>query len=141
MSRNNIILVIVLLVIIIFVVRYLKKKNSDATTEIKNPIQGVINQIQGTGVVSSPNSTTVANTPPVIKTTGFSFGDNLYAKENNVNTYKTASATSGNLASYKPYAKDSFIGTYLGKESVFVKVLIPSPASSVFVLSTQLYSK
>lgn len=143
MSTKNIILVIVLIIVIVFVVRYLKQKNNQTVTEIKNPIQGLISSSGLSNVISSGSSplNTNTTTPPVVKTSGFNFGDKIYAKEPNVNTYKTASATTGNLASYAPYSKDAFIGTYLGKESVFTKILISNPASSVFALSNQIYSK
>lgn len=132
-------IVLALIIILIIVIVNNKKKND--TKEIPNAVQNLI-QTTGLGnVISSPNTTTNTTIPPMIKTSGYNFGDKLYAKENSVNTYKSASATSVNLASYKGYDKDVLIGTYLGKESVFVKVLIANPASSVFVLSNQIYSK
>lgn len=94
----------------------------------------------GTGTGSGNNTGSGSNTGTV-KTSNYSFGDNIYAKENAVNIYKTALISASNLAKYSSYSKDSLIGTYLSTEGAFTKVLIQNPASSVFVLSNQIYSK
>lgn len=134
---NKGIWILVLIVVIVVVYLIVKKKNS--TKEIPNAVQ---NLVQNTipHIISSGNSVN-SGTTPVIKINGFNFGDNLYANQNEVNIYKTASASPSNLASYKGYSKDELIGTYLSTDGIYTKVLIQNPASSVYVLTNQIYSK
>lgn len=134
---------IVLIIVIILVIYFISKKNKQ--TEIPNAVQNLVQNSglgnvisSGSGTNNTSNNTT---TTPAIIVSGYKFGDKIYARENSVNTYKSASASSGNLASYTSYSKGALIGTYLSTDGIFTKILIASPASSVYVLSNQIYSK
>jgi len=143
MNKGIWIFVIIVLIVVIY---FINKKNK--TVEIPNAVQNLVQNsglgnIISSGSGSNMNNTTGNNTAtlPVVTVSGFKFGDKIYAKDNLVNTYKSANNSSTNLASYTGYSQGTLIGTYLGKDGVFTKVLIASPASSVYVLSNQIYSK
>jgi hypothetical protein len=78
-----------------------------------------------------PSTTTVApkvtTTPtrntgfaaPVVKT--LSVGTKMFAGKNGANAYKSASANTSNIDKF--YSAGSYLGTYLGKEGIYTKII------------------
>jgi len=125
-------LILIIVILIILIVRAKNKPNSELNN-IQNGLTGIVNNTVTS--ISSPSNPTVEP-----KTSGFGIGDKIYSRSL-TNTYKSPSATAGNLDSYKSFQKDEFIGTYLSTEGIWTKLLIASPAHSVYVLTNQIYSK
>ncbi len=72
-------------------------------------------------------------TQPIRETTGFGgpppgnvsvrkIGDKAFAGPSGANGYKSASATPANV--YKHYNVGNYIGTYLGTEGIFTKLIV-----------------
>lgn len=101
----------------------------------------------------NPNTTTTTpTTPPATQviTSGFSMGENLYAyrlakdASHPVNIYTAPAASVNNV--YKSYPAYSFIGTYLGKEGVYIKLILKQPGffgsnEVVYALEGDVYAK
>lgn len=122
----------VIVILIVLIVKAVKNSKNQNPVQ-QNSLTGVVGNIVTT--ISSP-----INPPTEPKTSGFEIGNNIYSRSL-TNTYKSPSATAGNLDSYKSFGKDEFIGTYLSKEGIWTKILIASPARTAYVLTNQIYSK
>lgn len=80
--------------------------------------------------VIAPKGTGVSITEPVRTTPGFgnentivrNIGDKAFAGNTGANAYKKATATAADL--YKNYKAASYIGTYLGKEGIWTKLIV-----------------
>lgn len=104
-------------------------------------------------VVTKPTITTTVKTTPV-KTSGFIppvvitpkmpvTGQKIYSGATGANAYNTKSTSIGQL--YKYYNTNEFIGTYLGTDGVYTKIIVQEPniltgisAKTVWAITTNL---
>ncbi len=63
----------------------------------------------------APASVPVANTAPTM-------GQKIFSGSTGANAYKSASSSTANL--YKYYSAGKYIGTYLGKDGTYAKVIV-----------------
>lgn len=136
--KNNWIAVLIFVVVLILVIRYIKETKTASTTvgqQAQTVFSTIANSLSPVPTLTStlPTNTTI--------TTGFKFGDKIYAKENTVNAYKNPVASAANLDSYVPFKLNDFIGTFSSYSGGFVKVIASNPARTVYVLTSQVYTK
>jgi len=149
--KNNWLLLLVLVVIIYFAYRYYKRTKTE-----EEKLSAIGSAIPLANAIKSDGNITIATpvtfTPVMnIDSKSWKIGDKIYGGATGVNTY--SSPTSGANSVVKFYAKDSYVGTYLGNESGYAKIIVQEPSNSLleafgyennavrFVLINQVYSK
>ncbi len=124
--KANWILLLILVLSIYLLYRYYRKTKDEVGTvanTVSNKISSYTAGISNVNV-NTPveNNTTVPVSNVNFNVSDFKVGDNLFAGQGGVNGYKTALIASGNV--YKFYNPTELIGTYLGIDGNFIKIIV-----------------
>ena len=132
--KNNWLILLVLFIVIYLVYKYWQK--TKAVDFTKN--QGVVNSnFNSTSGSVSSNTGSVINTPPLVTTSSpietnpinWRIGDGIYAGATGVNTYSAPSPSQSGIIKY--FAKDAYIGTYLGNTNGYAKIILQSKGNAL----------
>lgn len=149
--KNNWLLLLILILVIYFGWKYYNKTKIEEKTilDLGNSLQ-ISNVIKSNGNVETVlpvNNNEVLNN----NSSSWKIGDKIYAGATGVNSY--SAPTSGTNFLVKYYSKDSYIGTYLGNEKGYAKVIVQENINDFlkafgyenntirFLLINQVYSK